>query len=174
MKTITKTLATTALIASTLFSTAVMAAQKVAIVDVQGILQVLPQTAQIAQSINEEFKEQYGEIQKLQKDGEFEVEKLQRDGATMSEAQKQASQEKIMAIRAELQEKAQPLQQAVQRRQNEEQTKLLGLVKQAIDAVAQAESFDMVLNANAVTFVKPEFDISQKVLQQVNTTTTAQ
>ena len=92
----------------------------------------------------------------------------------MSEAQKQASQEKIMAIRAELQEKAQPLQQAVQRRQNEEQTKLLGLVKQAIDAVAQAESFDMVLNANAVTFVKPEFDISQKVLQQVNTTTTAQ
>jgi outer membrane protein len=50
----------------------------------------------------------------------------------------------------------------------------LGLVKQAIDAVAQAESFDMVLNANAVTFVKPEFDISQKVLQQVNTTTTAQ
>ena len=60
MKTITKTLATTALIASTLFSTAVMAAQKVAIVDVQGILQVLPQTAQIAQRINEEFKEQYG------------------------------------------------------------------------------------------------------------------
>jgi len=110
-------------------------------------------------------------IQKLQKDGEFEVEKLQRDGATMSEAQKQASQEKIMAIRAELQEKAQPLQQAVQRRQNEEQTKLLGLVKQAIDAVALAENFDMVLNANAATFVKPEFDISQKVLQQVNTNT---
>lgn len=171
MKTITKTLATGALIATTLFSTAALAAQKVAIVDVQGILQASPQMVELQSTFNEEFKDEIGLIQKLRKDIEFEVEKLQRDGATMSEAQKQASEEKIKAIGAEFQEKSQPLQQVLQRRQNEEQTKLLGLIKQAIDTVALAENFDMVLNANAATFVKPEFDISQKVLQQVNTNT---
>lgn len=168
MKTFTKTIATTVLLATTLLSTAAVAAQKIAIIDVQGVIQALPQTAQIVQGINNEFKAQFAEVQKLQKDGESEVEKLQRDGATMSEAQKKASQEKIMAIRAELQEKATPLQQEVQRRQNEEQTKLLGLVKQAIDAVAKAENYDVVLNAGAATFAKPEFDISEKVLAKVS------
>mgnify|MGYP000050059991 CR=1 FL=1 len=168
MKTFTKTIATGVLLAATLISTSAMAAQKIAVVDVQGVLQALPQTAIIVQSINDEFKAQFADVQKLQKDGEFEVEKLQRDGATMSEAQKQASQEKIMAIRTELQQKAGPLQQEVQRRQNEEQTKLLGLVKQAIDAIAKSDNYDLVLNAGAATFAKPEFDISKKVIDKVN------
>ncbi len=51
MKTFTKTIATTVLLATTLLSTAAMAAQKIAIIDVQGVIQALPQTAQIVQGV---------------------------------------------------------------------------------------------------------------------------
>ncbi|MCP3427778.1 OmpH family outer membrane protein [Opacimonas viscosa] len=168
MKTFTQTLIKTLLLATIAVSASASAMQKIAVVDVQAVLQSLPQTQAIVASINNEFKAQFEEVQNLQKDGEFNVEKLRRDGATMSEAQKKELETKIMDIRAQLQQKATPLQQEVQRRQNEEQTKLLGLVKQAIDAISAAEDYDLVLNAGAATFVKPEFNISQKVIDRVS------
>ena len=168
MKTFTQTLIKTLLLATIAVSASASAMQKIAVVDVQAVLQSLPQTQAIVASINNEFKAQFEEVQNLQKDGEFNVEKLRRDGATMSEAQKKELETKIMDIRAQLQQKATPLQQEVQRRQNEEQTKLLGLVKQAIDAISAAENYDLVLNAGAATFVKPEFNISQKVIDRVS------
>lgn len=168
MKTFTQTLIKTLLLATIAVSASASAMQKIAVVDVQAVLQSLPQTQAIVTSINNEFKAQFEEVQSLQKDGEFNVEKLRRDGATMSEAEKKELEAKIMDIRAQLQQKATPLQQEVQRRQNEEQTKLLGLVKQAIDAISAAEDFDLVLNAGAATFVKPEFNISQKVIDRVS------
>ena len=168
MKTFTQTLIKTLLLATIAVSASASAMQKIAVVDVQAVLQSLPQTQAIVASINNEFKAQFEEVQNLQKDGEFNVEKLRRDGATMSEAQKKELETKIMDIRAQLQQKATPLQQEVQRRQNEEQTKLLGLIKQAIDAISAAEDYDLVLNAGAATFVKPEFNISQKVIDRVS------
>ena len=48
--------------------------------------------------------------------------------------------------------------------------KLLGLIKQAIDAVAAKEGYDVVLNSGAVAFAKEEHDLSEQVLQQVSKT----
>jgi outer membrane protein len=170
LKNVSQSLVKLVLLATLAVSASATAAQKIAVVDVQAVLQSLPQTQAIVNSINAEFKTQFEEVQALQKDGEFNVEKLRRDGATMSEAQKKELEEKIIEIRNQLQQKAGPLQQEVQRRQNEEQTKLLGLVKQAIDAIAAAENYDVVLNAGAATFVKPEFNISQQVVERVSQT----
>jgi outer membrane protein len=49
----------------------------------------------------------------------------------------------------------------------EEQNKLLGLIKQGIDAVAAKDKYDVILNANAVAFINPDNDISKMVLEQV-------
>ena len=71
-------------------------------------------------------------------------------------------------VRTQLAEKGQPLQQEIQRRQNEERNKLLALIKQAIDAVAAKDGYDMVFNANSVAFTSEEHDLSERVLEQVN------
>ena len=42
------------------------------------------------------------------------------------------------------------------------------MIKAAIDVVAEREKFDVVLNANAAVYAKPEFDLSEKVIQQVS------
>jgi outer membrane protein len=168
LKQLVKHIVAGAMLGSALVSTSVMAEQKLAVVDVQGVFQAMPQAAEIQNAIQMEFKDQLEEVNQLQRDGQFFAERLQRDAATMSEAEKKDLEQKILNVREQLTTKGQPLQQNIQRRSNEERNKLLGLIKQAIDAVAAKEGYDVVLNAGAVAFAKEEHDLSEQVLQQVS------
>ena len=169
MKQLVKHIVAGAMLGSALVSTSVMAEQKLAVVDVQGVFQAMPQAAEIQNAIQMEFKDQLEEVNQLQRDGQFFAERLQRDAATMSESEKKDLEQKILNVREQLTTKGQPLQQNIQRRSNEERNKLLGLIKQAIDSVAAKEGYDVVLNAGAVAFAKEEHDLSEQVLQQVST-----
>ncbi|MDU0354568.1 OmpH family outer membrane protein [Paraglaciecola aquimarina] len=153
---------------SALLSATVQAEQKIGAVNVQGIFQSLPQAATIQQTIEAEFKDKTEEVSRLEKDIKYYLEKNQRDAATMSEKEKKELQEKIISLRNDYTAKAQPLQQEIQARAQEEQNKLLGLIKQGIDAVAAKGKYDVILNANAVAFINPENDISKQVIDQVN------
>ena len=168
MKQFAKHIVATAMLGSALVSSNVMAEQKIGVVDVQGVFQAMPQAAEIQNTIQMEFKSQIEEVEQLQKDGQFFAERLQRDAATMSEQEKKDLQDKIMGVREKLAEKGQPLQQNIQRRQNEERNKLFGQIKAAIESVAASGGYDMVLNAGMVTFAKDEHDLSDQVLQQVS------
>ncbi|MCW8091661.1 OmpH family outer membrane protein [Alteromonas sp. ASW11-130] len=167
MKQLAKHIVATAMFGSALVSTSAMAEQKIGVVDVQGVFQAMPQAAEIANNIQIEFKDQIDEVSQLQKDGQFFAERLQRDAATMSEQEKKELQDKIMGVREKLAEKGQPLQQNIQRRQNEERNKMLALIKQAIDTVAAKSDYDLVLSSGAVAYAKEQHDLSDKVLEQV-------
>lgn len=168
MKQVAKSLVTTAILGTALFTNAAMAAQKIGVIDVQSVFRALPQAATISETINAEFKDRIEEVSRLQKDGEYYVEKLQRDSATMSEQEKKDLQKQIIDVREKLTAKAQPLQQEIQRRRNEEQNKILALIKQAVDAVAAKDNYDVILNAGAVSFTKDEYNLSKAVLERVN------
>jgi outer membrane protein len=168
LKSLNKALSIAAILGLSLVSSMASAEQKMAVIDVQMVLQSLPQVAVIEQKINAEFQDQIQEVTAMREEGNFLVEKLQREAATMSEDQKASLQQQIAAIGQQMQQKGQPLQQNMQRRTTEERNQLLGLIKQAIDGVAKADGYDMVLNAQSVPFSKDEFDISQKVLDQVS------
>ena len=168
MKQLVKHIVAGAMLSSALVSTSVMAEQKMAVVDVQGIFQAMPQAAELQNAIQLEFKDQIEEVNQLQRDGQFYAERLQRDAATMSDSEKKELEQKILSVREELSQKGQPLQQNIQRRSNEERNKLLGLIKQAIDTVAAKQGYDLVLNAGAVAFAKEDLDLSEQVLEQVS------
>ncbi len=168
LKIFTKSLIAGALMTSALVSATAQAEQKIGAVNVQGIFQSLPQAATIQQSIAAEFKDKTEEVSRLEKDIKYYLEKNQRDAATMSEKEKKELQDKIIQLRNDYTAKAQPLQQEIQQRAQEEQNKLLGLIKQGIDAVAAKEKYDVILNANAVAFINPANDISKQVIEQVN------
>ena len=95
MKQLVKHIVAGAMLGSALVSTSVMAEQKVAVVDVQGIFQAMPQAAEIQNAIQAEFKDQLEEVNQLQRDGQFYAERLQRDAATMSDAEKKELEQKI-------------------------------------------------------------------------------
>ena len=168
MKKFSMNLVTGALLGTAIFSSVAMAEQKIGAINVQGIFQSMPQAATIQQDIATEFKDKTEEVSRLEKDIKNYLEKNQRDAATMSTKEKTELEQKIITMRDEYTAKAQPLQQEIQTRLKEEQNKLLGLIKQSIDVVAAKEKYDVILNANAVAFIKEEHDISKLVLDQVS------
>ncbi|WP_395344535.1 OmpH family outer membrane protein [Ningiella sp. W23] len=168
MKSLNKALTVAAIFGLAMLSNAANAEQKIGVIDVQLVLQSLPQVQVIEQQINAEFQEEIQEVTAMREEGNFLVEKLQREAATMSEEQQAELQGQIASLGQQMQQKGQPLQQNMQRRTQEERNKLLGLIKQAIDGIAASENYDMVINAQSVPFAKDEFDISQQVLDQVS------
>lgn len=143
-------------------------AEKLAVVDMGQVFEQLPQREQISKSLKAEFGDRVAGVQKMQEEMRSLVEKQQRDGALMSETQKTELVRKMESLKSEFQLKGKALDEDMRRRQGEEQNKLLVLVQKAINTIASKEQYDMVLQRGAVIFVKPEADISSKVVEALS------
>lgn len=152
-----------------MMSSAVQAEQKIGVVNVEGIFQSMPQAATIRETIAAEFKDRTEEVTRLQKDIKYYIETYEREAATMSDKQKKELEEKITGLRVDFEAKAKPLQEETQRRAQEEQGKLVALIRQGIEVVSAKGKYDLILNAGAVAFIKPdsEHDISKSVIEQL-------
>lgn len=143
-------------------------AEKIAVVDMQAVFEQLPQREAVSKTLKTEFGDRVASVQKMQEELRGVLEKQQRDGALMSESQKTEMVRKMESMKSELQLKGKALDEDMRRRQGEEQNKLLVKVQQAINKIAEAESYDMVLQRGAVIYVKPTADISSKVVDALS------
>ncbi|SES84844.1 OmpH/Skp family outer membrane protein [Thalassotalea agarivorans] len=177
MKKFYKSIALVVAASGLLFANAAMAADKVAVVNMQKIMQQIPQTAAMQQALQVEFKDETAELEQLQKDFEYQRTKLEKEGfdendkqkmATLNKEQTDELKKKLAKMYQELQQKNGAFQQKAQARQNEELSKLGALVKQAVDQVAAKEKIDVVLQQQAVMYVNPDLDISDKVVEAVS------
>lgn len=155
-------------LAASLVTTGAYAQQKIGVVNVQEIFQRMPQAATIQQAITTEFKDEIEAVNRMEKDLQYFMEKQRRDTATMSPEEITQLEQQIISLRDEYAAKAQPLQQRMQQRSNEERNRLLALIQQSINAVAANESYDVILNAGAVTFITDEHNLSIKVIDELN------
>jgi len=152
-----------------LLASSVMAAeQKIAVVNFQEIMSKIPQTAALMQSLEAEFKDEKAVIAQLEKDIKYYQEKKKRDGALMSAKEKEDLDVKIGTLFQEYQVKGKTLQQKAGQRQNEEQNKIIALIRQAVDNIAAKDDYDLVLAQQAVIFSKPKASITEKVVEQVS------
>ncbi len=162
-----KVIATAALMLATL-APAALAAQKIAIVDMGAVVSQHPQREAIGQQMEKDFGERMAEVRKLQEELRGLAEKSQRDGALMSEQQKTELERQAQSLQADLQLKGTALEEDMQKRQAQEQQKILMDVKRAIDSVAAAEGYDIVLEARAALYAKEQVDISAKVVETIS------
>jgi outer membrane protein len=151
-----------------LVGSAMAAEQKIAIVNVQEIMAKIPQSAAIMQALEAEFKDEKAALTKLEQDIKYFQEKKQRDSALMSKKEIAELDKKIAEGFREYQTKGKAFQQKVNQRQNEETTKILALVRQAIDNIASKSKYDLILEQKAVVFSKPDANISEQVIKQVS------
>ncbi|MGL4612749.1 MAG: OmpH family outer membrane protein [Shewanella sp.] len=143
-------------------------AESIAVVDMGAVFEQLPQREQISQSLKTEFGDRMAEVQKMQDEMRSMMEKQQRDGALMNETQKTELSRKFEALKSDYQLKGKALDEDLRRRQGEEQNKLLVKVQKAISTIAEKEKYDLVLERRAVVYVKPNADISGKVVEALS------
>ncbi|WP_169902792.1 OmpH family outer membrane protein [Paraferrimonas sedimenticola] len=144
------------------------AADKIVVVDMQKVFEQLPQRETVAQAINAEFGDRIAEVQKMQDDLRADMEKQQRDAALMNDKQKTDLARQIEGAQADLQLKGKALDEDLRRRQGEEQNKLLMQVQQAINALAEKEQYDLIIQRGAVVFASEKTDISDKVVEALS------
>jgi outer membrane protein len=152
---------------SSFFANAAEAAQKVGYINTAQVFQSLPQREIVAQKLQEEFKDKSAELQAIQAKGKGKVEKLQRDGSLMSQEDVEKIRLEIKQLESELQLKAQSFDKLRKRRQAEEEQKLFKQIQGAVKAIAEKEGYDIIVDTQTMQYGKPEFNISEKVINQL-------
>tara|TARA_R100001369_G_scaffold21139_1_gene38545 strand:- start:145 stop:639 length:495 start_codon:yes stop_codon:yes gene_type:complete len=126
-----------------------------------------------------EFQDRFGKLESSLKDEQNRLDRLggevenlrgrlEKEGMTMSEDEREQLQTQGQQKMIELQN----LRQSAQRKLNKCQQEILQVMepklKQAVETVAERENLDMVLNAQAVVYVKSDMDITEAVTKQLN------
>ena len=94
--------------------------------------------------------------------------KQERDASIMSEAEKTQLARELEQTISQAQLKSKALQEDTRARQNEERNKLLAKVQGVITDVAEEEGYDMVLESNAVAYMKADNDLSDEVVEKMS------
>lgn len=149
------------------FSSAAMA-EKIAVVNVPRVMSELPQMKAIEAKLKKEFDGRVRELQRLESDGQAMAAKLKKDESFMSADERTKMQRKLAEMQSDYNLKGQALQEDQQRRYGEEQQQVLAKVRTAVDGIAKAQGYDLVLNGQAVVFASSQADISQQVIDQVS------
>ncbi|XPF94317.1 OmpH family outer membrane protein [Colwellia sp. RE-S-Sl-9] len=164
-----KSLVMTTAASGMLLAGSVMAAdQKIGVVNFQEIMSKIPQTAIVMQTLEAEFKDEKAELAQLEKDIKYFQEKQQRDSSLMSKKEKEKLELDITTKYQEYQTKGKVFQQKTGVRQNEETTKIIALVRQAINSIADSGKYDLILEQKAVVFSKPNASITDQVVEKVS------
>jgi len=148
-------------------SASVMAADKIAVVNVGQIFQQMPAREAVAKQLESEFKGRATQLQSQEAALQTQMQKLQRDGSTMKASDRAKLEKSVMAQREDFSAKAQAFEQDNRRRQGEERNKILGRIQDAVKTVASKEGYDVVIDSNAVAYAADAKDITADVLKQV-------
>jgi outer membrane protein len=137
---------------------------KVGYVQVDKILQEAPQTAESGKKLEKEFSPRSQELDRMAKQIKDLEAALDKDGLTITEADRRSKERDIQNIKTEFQRKQRELREDINLRKNEELGSLQDRINKAVQSVAKAESYDLVMYSG-VAYATDKIDITDKVLK---------
>ncbi|MCG9596633.1 OmpH family outer membrane protein [Vibrio sp. Isolate25] len=149
---------------SSFFANAAEAAQKIGYINTAQVFQALPQREVVLQKMQQEFKDKADELKSIQAEAKTKIEKLQRDGELLGQDEVEKLRVEVAQLDSKYKIKAQALEKASARRENEEKQKLFKVIQDAVKKVAEKEGYDIVVDIQTMQYGKPEYNISEKVI----------
>lgn len=137
---------------------------KVGYVQVDKILQEAPQTAESGKKLEKEFSPRSQELDRLAKQIKEQESSLDKDALTISENDRRNKERDIQNLKTEFQRKQRELREDISIRKNEELSLLQDRVNKAVQTVAEAEGYDLIVYSG-VAYAKKTIDITDKVLK---------
>lgn len=139
----------------------------VAVINLQLIINDIPQTKALEEALAKEFGAREQELQKMYQKGSQLGTDLQAGKYKGDELV--AKQREFAQLQSDFQLKARALQEDQQKRAAEEQRKINIEVQKAIDAIAKERGIDLVLRGDGnIAYAIPELDISSEVISRVS------
>ncbi len=150
-------------------STSLLAAAaevKVAYVQVDKILQEAPQTAESGKKLEKEFSPRTQELDRMARQIKDLENVLDKDGSTMNDADRRGKERDMQNIKTEFQRKQRELREDINLRKNEELVGLQERINKAVQSVAKAENYDLVMYSG-VAYAADKIDITDKILKSL-------
>ncbi|VVC75326.1 Chaperone protein Skp [Aquicella siphonis] len=141
---------------------------KVAVVNVQQVLQQSPRVADLSKKLENDFKNRQAKINDEQKSLQDMMDKFKKESPTMSQKDKDAMQKKISAQRSDLVAKVVAYQQDLQKEQNKIMQNILSDLNGIVSTIAKSQSYALVLDSQAVIYSGNGNDITKDVSKQFN------
>lgn len=141
---------------------------KVAVVNVQQVLQQSPRVADLSKKLENDFKNRQTKINDEQKKLQDELDKFKKESPTMSQKDRDATQKKIASDRSELVKQVVAYQQDLQKEQNKVMQDILSNLNGIVSKIAKAQNYNLVLDSQAVIFAADGNDITKDVAKEFN------
>jgi outer membrane protein len=141
---------------------------KVAVVNVQQVLQQSPKVANLSKKLEGQFKARQTKIGDEQKALQDKLDNFKKDESTMSKKDRDALDKKLTAERADLVKQVVAYQQDLQKEQAKVMQNIQSELNGIVSSIAKAQHYALVLDAQAVIFAADGNDISKDVASQFN------
>lgn len=161
-----KSLMWSAAAALVLAATPAWAQLKIGYVNYSQLMSQSPQAKKIAAQIRAEFLPRQQALIKLQNDLKARANKFQRDAATMTDDQRQQTQNDLAERDRDLQRRQQDLQDAFNAKRNEALSDLQRVLVTTVRDYAKSQNYDLVL-ADGVIYAKSAIDITPAILARL-------
>ncbi len=158
-----KQLATTLVLASVCMATPAMAETKIGFVNTERILREAPLSVTAQKKLEREFAARDQELQKLAKQGRDLQAQLDKDGVTMSDSERKNKERDLGNLNRDLQRQGREFREDLNLRRNEELGQIQERARKAIQEIAKAEKFDLVVEQ--AVFVDSKIDITERVMR---------
>lgn len=136
---------------------------KVGVVDTERILRESVPAMKAEKKIEKEFSGRDQEIKKLMKQAKELQALLEKDDAKLTDAERRNKERELTAMNVSLQRMQREFREDLNLRKNEELAIVLELANKAIQEIAEAEKFDLILQE--AVYRNPKIDITDKVIK---------
>ncbi|HSE13698.1 MAG TPA: OmpH family outer membrane protein [Rudaea sp.] len=162
-----KQLAVSLILASAFAAAPVLANTKIGFVNTERLLREAPLSVAAQKKLEREFAAREQALQKLAKQARDLQAQLDKDGVTMSDSERKTKERDLGNLNRELQRQGREFREDLNLRRNEELGQIQERARKAIQDIARAESFDLIVEQ--AVYVDPKNDITDRVMKALNT-----
>jgi len=141
---------------------------KVAVVNVQQVLQQSPRVTALSKKLEDKFKNRQTKLNTEQKTLQDQLDKFKKESPTMSKTKRDATEKKITDERSALVKEVVAYQQDLQQEQNKVMQGILEDLNGIVSQIAKKQSYNLVLDAQAVVYTANGNDITKDVATEFN------
>ncbi|NDP47686.1 MAG: OmpH family outer membrane protein [Sulfuriferula multivorans] len=147
---------------SAFFATPVLA-DKVGFVNTERLIREAPLSVTAQKKLEREFATRDQELQKLAKQARDIQAQLDKDGVTMSDSDRKTKERDLGNLNRDLQRQGREFREDLNLRRNEELGQIQERARKAIQEIARAEKYDLIVEQ--AVFVDPKNDITDRVMK---------
>ena len=153
-----------AVVASAAAAQAVTTATKIGFVNTERLFREAAPAKRAQAKLEKEFATRDAEVQKLNKQVRDLQASLDKDGATMAETERRNKERDLANLSRDLQRAQREFREDLNLRRNEELAQLQERANKVIQAIAESEKFDLILQ-DPVVYASQRIDITDKVIK---------